>query len=1150
MAKRKQTPVNHHRNIVRGVLSAAKSTAFAKRPRSTEEIYRSGLRRALMDARSELRPDERLSFLDWFDLVTRHGADLIDQALAFELLGHVLPSARISVPDEFAWLARRLGKHLGQLRAFRVAADELSQAFWTNDRDGVEACLVHIEENFGESLWLIETRIAVAQFYGGLESQKKYVSHVRKAQRGLPAYFAHFVSIRNEDRSTLRLFRDDFCRRVQSAKLPAEAKTYLEYRIGDVFSPADATISAILRVEQGQSIIDVYETVIDILQKLVKSGSASRYERSLISFLDVLSSAGDFRVDKLRLAMGLAPSRVPTARDCGAAASLVQGDIAKAYRLARKAHRSSPNEPWPIIECALCLSGKGLSLTSNSTQDSHSLRVLLAAIISRSEEFESASRVFEKFCRNFHTLPTAAALSDFATALLSPASLPPHALAAPALNSASLGPEDIISASLTVRETLPSEVSEAFAVNDCQLTRTYLPALLCSRDGQTERGYELARALDDRNSNAATQTLYSNLVIGLSLELGELDEAIVHIASEVASREVTRSILPVEEALSDRPWSALGQHPDKLALALCLEVYWRRSNDDLRATHLRFAFEDYMAATGQPRPSLLPTPQDATSPQLIYFLRFVCLPAVMDQAGILLSSRELSDERIAICEKLVHLDPPNAAIYNDEILEIRRALLIQDGMQIVDSSRIHVDTSAISRWAERRYSESFARYEALVKAGIGVADDLDELLRTVHRSPEKTDQFTIPDNEADALLLEMVIALADQFLNDPEHGLHFYLGKRIRHGTITGHLRGPLEISHLTTQRASEHGNYLPNTHWLDQLSFSSEADRERADNAFRQFAARYDDLTIGLKDRFLHVRSKEHPEGIFSITVPALAFNVVRSTLQTSLSFSNFLLVCYSFFWVLLTPSLSQARHLLEQESKSSAVGLFDDLQERLRTAAIQDANYLALSTAIRETSVSVQKQFDAMADWFRRTEAQQASHLFTLTELVDIAVQSALKTHKGFSPNVSTSVDGDIRASSAALVTVADIVFVVIDNACRRAESGSSPDIRISCAFKEATETLEFFMTNPVGENVDRARIEGVLEKIRDKIRQGDIRVGAQSDRGSGLMQIASITRQSPRGDLQFGFIDDNTFFTKVILSAVLKDRAIAVALEGAER
>jgi hypothetical protein len=92
-----------------------------------------------------------------------------------------------------------------------------------------------------------------------------------------------------------------------------------------------------------------------------------------------------------------------------------------------------------------------------------------------------------------------------------------------------------------------------------------------------------------------------------------------------------------------------------------------------------------------------------------------------------------------------------------------------------------------------------------------------------------------------------------------------------------------------------------------------------------------------------------------------------------------------------------------------------------------------------------------------------------------------------------------------------------------------------------------LEFYITNPVGSTADREASERALEVIREKIQQGDIKVGAQSSRGSGLMQIASITRQSPKSSLDFGYLDDNTFYTRVILSAIIKDRSVAVSLEG---
>jgi len=48
-----------------------------------------------------------------------------------------------------------------------------------------------------------------------------------------------------------------------------------------------------------------------------------------------------------------------------------------------------------------------------------------------------------------------------------------------------------------------------------------------------------------------------------------------------------------------------------------------------------------------------------------------------------------------------------------------------------------------------------------------------------------------------------------EFALHPEHGLDAYLSLRIRHGTLSGHLRGPVEREHLVIRRDAA-GRYRP----------------------------------------------------------------------------------------------------------------------------------------------------------------------------------------------------------------------------------------------------------------------------------------------------------------------------------------------------
>jgi hypothetical protein len=125
--------------------------------------------------------------------------------------------------------------------------------------------------------------------------------------------------------------------------------------------------------------------------------------------------------------------------------------------------------------------------------------------------------------------------------------------------------------------------------------------------------------------------------------------------------------------------------------------------------------------------------------------------------------------------------------------------------------------------------------------------------------------------------------------------------------------------------------------------------------------------------------------------------------------------------------------------------------------------------------------------------------------------------------------------------------VVFIIMDNICRRSKSGSNPVVRLSCAFNDREETLTIEIDNPVGRAVDRSDVERELEKIRERIARGDIQTGASGEGGSGLLKIASMIQRSQRASARFGFIDPGHFRTTVTIPLIIRGKTAELVMEA---
>jgi hypothetical protein len=84
---------------------------------------------------------------------------------------------------------------------------------------------------------------------------------------------------------------------------------------------------------------------------------------------------------------------------------------------------------------------------------------------------------------------------------------------------------------------------------------------------------------------------------------------------------------------------------------------------------------------------------------LIYFLRQVCVPDVLDQSLTLLGTRDVEDERIAILRGLIEMMaspgklPPSEI--KEELREITTRQVVRDTSLRLDQSKIYVNVDGI-----------------------------------------------------------------------------------------------------------------------------------------------------------------------------------------------------------------------------------------------------------------------------------------------------------------------------------------------------------------------------------------------------------------------------------------------------------------------
>lgn len=1137
-------------NQVRGSISRLRSRAFSSHSGAPPlRVFRQDLLANLLSARAELPAQLYGDFLAWVqEVVPRVVPEFTGQPIQFDYLAGFSHRARpVSLAKEIQWIVRRAALASVQLSAFRRQAKAVEQRVFEGDWDAVLRMLESVAAEFGESYWGIQLRMAVEQARHGLEAQKQYTKVLRRVYGGgALSFIAYYTSVRNEERSSWRRFVETVEGRLADRAIDSTHVNYLRYRLILTWPTTEPGIADVLRLEQGHNILDVYETLVALLQHICVSPQWDYLRSVATDGLKCLSGIEDFRLDKLALilAPGLRPTRLPDRPSLVSDQLLADGPRA-ALLAVQRIRKSADVDPWHIIYHGTALAhGRGQS--RRGQRPSKELPSLLASALRRDAASVNSIGQLEKVASNLAGVPFAAAMRGFCGAIRDndPAQL--LSTTRVNLNCAFCGFEDIDSVGVSAKATLLEARSKqpasptALAWRSVALGETaaypssleiFGSALHKLRAG---RPAEAKSALSPLlHADGPLQLFTAKLRLAAEIAMSDRGSIIETIASETANNEVSPSFLPVADALASFQWSDYQKHAKDLSAAIALEALQRVTEKDSVSTMLRFAFSYHLKQSGYERPSSFVDHVDAFDrKKLIYYLRKICVASIMDMSAAFKTSREVIEERRSICAALKTLDPPNSSEYDAEIFEITNQIVIADGLQFVDSSRIHVDTDSISRWARKHLAEDYARCADLIRAGIGTGTDLDKVLRDVLGKLGGRQVLFTPGDQADDLLADMLARLREQFLSNPAYGLDYYLSKRVRHQSFVGLVRGPLEFQNLITTRESEFGPYRRNDSLLNGLAPLSDDQRERLSQKLAEFAERFDSLLTQAKNEKFQIRSEQLARGIFDITLTSQMMIVTRNLIAQSLGFDDFLRMAYRFFWAALDPSLAEAHRAIAEDLKSEITRMFDGLRADLREIAGSAVGFLELSTTIGDVSVEVQRSLDAAARWFVRFEGVNVVENRTLKQCLDIAVESALKSHRGFEPTLNVLIKGDANLNGPDLLLLVDTVSIALDNVRRHSGLGKDAVVHVTCDVTSEVGTIWLSVRNTVAPGVRSEDVETRLARIKAQIADGNVGRGTRTEGGSGFLKLAATLQESSERPIEFGFTESGDFRLDVFL------------------
>ena len=1084
---------------------------FRARQQDPRETFSVGLRKAIIAARNELAQAQYADYFSWLT-AQFNGVGFNEIPALFKALDGLFDTRSIPADAEFEFVARRLSPQTEQIAAFEAARHGLAAAILSSDVELARGLLTLLETAFGASLWLFEINLAVRQVQDGLEAQKRYSEEVRAPlRRSIFAYLVRQASVRNEPSTTWPRFRDDLSRRIAGFTFDDAKKAYMRYRLfGEVFQSVEEALS-VLASGQSYPLIDLYMTAQDVMAWAEYAPGADAVREAGVTWFSPIQASTRYRTTAAANASKEGVDQVNEAVE-----ALADGRLRQAYRLARKRLNAGAASARLLALLAICVAESARPLRG-PTGLSRVLVSDLSSIALGGEGSQIATSSARKLTQNFRGLP----IFDELRRLVEFLAQPTLKDAPPAL------------------EIIFGDLLEADLVGNTPFNSIGRAVSAIAADDLTNAAEHLTEAAGQ--GSAVADRLANILLIQIAVAEGKAIEAARRLAREASRTPQAVASLPTEAVLPSPRWGDFKAYAAELFPSIVMDLRWKAARDDRTASVRRFAFNEVLRLQGVARPTELEQYLERFErSELVYFLRNVCVSSVMDMSSFFPTLTDVEDEVIAIQSWLVRLDPHNRHEYDARRIELTNNRAIYEGLRIVDSSRIHVDVEAITAWALKEVAEYFARYVELVDAGIGVADDLATLLKQL-TAPDADFVLEQPGSEADAILIEQTHRLQDQFLRNPEHGLDSYLSRRVRHHPLTATLRSPVEFNNLITSRVTEFGDYRDNVHWLERLGPLTDDCRAATAAAFQDFAVEFDRILTDLKDERFHVRTSEKANGLFNADIGPFHHHLLRSIVQLDMSVETYISEALGIFSTRLELSLEKARQYLDGPVKQQVADCFDKLRARLHSAESSPA-YSELAGVCGDAAAEVQRKLSEVSEWLAREEGLAISKTFSLSQVLEIGIRSALDPHKEYQPKIILQVEADnmeMPATNVALIS--EFLLVILNNARLHGGIPIGQKVTINCAVNVEARTLTLRVVSTVNPDARTASKDRKVRELIQAVESGKYdRSRVRREGNSGFVKIASIVSQQRDGRLIFGFEEDGDFFVEVVYSLLILERA----------
>lgn len=420
--------------------------------------------------------------------------------------------------------------------------------------------------------------------------------------------------------------------------------------------------------------------------------------------------------------------------------------------------------------------------------------------------------------------------------------------------------------------------------------------------------------------------------------------------------------------------------------------------------------------------------------KLIIFYNLTCNTEIFKHSDYINGTKEGLTERISICRKLQIIDKVNSEAYKFEINQLTNILIIQEGIQQLDESKIYVNEQGLINNELKDYEGLFGRYKTISnifkndsnlliyfpESGVIASLDKDNLGEN-SESKSKFSKHPLKDT-----FKEIFDVITDKFLNS-KFGITAYLSTRIRHGVLLGEVRPIFEKLNLIAQYDKIEKVYREINYWNKRYANIHQPELKILQDELIKLSTKVDSLIYDLLKKNLQIQlDEENKEGWFDYYFDDITLTLHSINLRETKDYQEFIRKIIEILWHRTDENLENIRKKIQRDVKNSfneaLSNCSSELRQKLPYTSIPD-----VYTNITTCSTEVQNTIDRIASWFNRSGSQTSD--FNFNKVINIVLEKIKQSSRHL--NLTLKIQNDITLKGEFYSHIADLFRIFLDNA-----------------------------------------------------------------------------------------------------------------------